>query len=158
MSEVLAALRLPINDQYLSNSCSRDGCRVSMEGVPSQRIVIDADKAFSAHGFQDKKCDYVLFFFPDTGQQLVAAPIELKSGHVDASTAADQLQQGANFAAHFVARDTHCHPILIHGKGLHDVQRRILNRTKVRFRGKNLTIKTARCDRPRNLSDALRAR
>lgn len=62
-----------------------------MEGVPSQRIVIDADKAFSAHGFQGKKCDYVLFFFRDTGQQLVAAPIELKSGHVDASTAAAQL-------------------------------------------------------------------
>lgn len=94
MNEVLAALRSPINAQYLSNSCSRDGCQVSMEGVPSQRIVIDADKAFSAHGFQDKKCDYVLFFFYDTGQQLVAAPIELKSGHVDASTAADQLQQG----------------------------------------------------------------
>ena len=69
MTEVLAALQSPINAQYLSNSCSRDGCQVSMEGVPSQRIVIDADKAFSAHGFQGKKCDYVLFFFSDTGRR-----------------------------------------------------------------------------------------
>lgn len=159
MNDPLANIRSQIGAENLSSSCSRDRCQVSMENVPSPRIIADADKAFPAHGLQGKKCDYVLFFVHNTGQQFVAAPIELKSGHVDASAVASQLQQGANFAKKFTPKGTDCHPILIHGKKrIHSQERKTLNRAKVQFYGKSLTIKTARCGRSKNLAGALESK
>lgn len=128
-----------------------------MTGVPSPRIVVDADRAFPAHGVQGKRCDFLLFFVVAGADTLVAAPIELKSGEVDASTASEQLQRGASFADRVApaGSETVCRPILFHGKGIHSQQRKALNRAKVLFRGQRLTIKTARCNRPRNLAQAL---
>ena len=132
-----------------------------MTDVPSPRVVVDVDRAFPPGRAEGKQCDYVLFFVASGPDKLVAAPIELKSGGVDASTASAQLRQGAVFAekvADEVApagSDTVCLPILFHGKGIHRKQREEINRTKVRFRGRDLTIKTARCGRPRNLAQAL---
>ena len=128
-----------------------------MTGVPSPRVVVDADRAFPARGARGKRCDYLLFFIAAGADTLVVVPIELKSGAVDASTAAEQLQQGAMFA-NDVAPDrseTVCCPILFHGKSIHPSQRKVLNRAKVLFRGRRLTIKTARCNRPRNLAQVL---
>ena len=131
-----------------------------MTGVPSPRVVVDADRAFPARDAKGKRCDYLLFFIAAGADTLVVAPIELKSGDVDASKASEQLQQGAMFAADVapVAPDrseTVCRPILFHGKSIHPRQRRALNRAKVLFRGRHLTIKTARCNRPRNLAQVL---
>lgn len=125
-----------------------------MAGVPSPRVVVDADRV---HGVQGKRCDYLLFFVAAGADTLVAAPIELKSGDVLASTASQQLQWGANFADRVALprSETVCRPILFHGKGIHPQQRKVLNRAKVLFRGRHMTIKTARCDRPGNLAQAL---
>ena len=82
--------------------------------------------------------------------------MELKSG-ADTSGVAEQLQAGATFAERIVPENL-CsifRPILFHGRSLHAKQRKALNRAKVRFRGVALSIKTARCGRPRNLARAL---
>ena len=83
-------------------------------------------------------------------------PIELKSGGVDASKAAQQLQTGADFVHRFVPPTARlkCRPILIHGRSLDRRERKTLNRAKIRFRGQHLTIATARCGRPKNLAGA----
>ena len=158
MNEVLDEIQSQVGADNLSNSCSRDGCRVSMEDVPSRRVVIDADRAFPAHQIEEgKQCDYILFF-TNAGQDILfAVPMELKSGGVDASAVSEQLQQGAEFAARFVptAFRTICHPVLFHGKSIHPKQRKTLNRAKVLFRGRQLTIKTARCNQPKNLARVL---
>jgi hypothetical protein len=88
---------------------------------------------------------------------LYTVPIELKNGDVDASEVLAQLQQGAHFADRFAPkdRDSICRPILIHGPGIHKSQQKKLNRAKVRFRGTDSTIERGRCDRPRNLANAL---
>ena len=158
MNEVLDKIRTQVGIENLSDSCRRDGCRVSMEDVPSRRVVVDADRAFPAHKMEeDKKCDYVLFFIGTGRDKLFAIPIELKGGGVDASEVFEQLQRGAEFADRFAPRAfrTICHPVLFHGKSIHPKQRKTLNRAKVRFRGRQLTIKTARCNQPRNLARAL---
>ena len=155
MSDTLARIRTAVGERHLSESCSRDGCRVFMTGIPSPRLVADADRAFPSHGISGKRCDFVLFF--RTGEDvLVIAPMELKSG-ADTSGVAEQLQAGATFVERIVP-DTPCsafRPILFHGRSLHAKQRKALNRAKVRFRGVDLSIKTARCGRPRNLAQAL---
>ncbi|MDE0274670.1 MAG: hypothetical protein OYH76_02165 [Defluviicoccus sp.] len=127
-----------------------------LDEVPLERLVVDADKAFEAHGWKSKRCDFILFL-PAAGGKLVAAPIELKSGRVDVSDALEQLQEGAAFSERVASKEigTVCRPILIHRHGLHSRDRKTLNRTKVLFRGVAFTVLTERCGRPRNLANAL---
>ena len=159
VDEILSGIRSRVGTDNLSDTCSRDGCQVSMKKVPSHRIVVDADRAFPAHNIKGKRCDYILFFIGAAKDTLVMVPIELKSGTVDASVASEQLQRGAEFAD-LITRDHSgvkptCHPILFHGKPIHEKERKELNRAKVRFRSQQLTIKTARCSQRRNLAHVL---
>ena len=128
-----------------------------MKDVPSPRVVVDADLAFPAHKTPGKKCDFILFLFENAGN-LLTAPVELKGGNVDASEAQEQLQKGADFANRVMPADVNsiCSPILIHEKSLHTKKHTTLNRAKIRFRGHELTIKTARCKDRRNLGLALK--
>jgi len=154
--ELLDAIRADIGTENCCDSCSRDGCGVSLEDVPRERVVVDADKAFDAHGRSGKRCDFILFVL-GAGRKLIAAPLELKSGGVDVSDALEQLQKGVAFAGRFApkASEAECRPILFHGSKIHPKDRIRLNRKKIRFRGRDLTVKTSRCNRPRNLADAL---
>ena len=157
MNEVLDAIRSQVGAENLSESCGRAGCWVSMEDVPSPRVVVDADRAFPSHGMESKRCDYVLFYMDVSKGALFAVPMELKSGTVDASQVSEQLQRGAEFVDRFTSSvfKSFYHPVLFHGKSIHPKQRKTLNRAKVRFRGRKLTITTARCNRPKNLSRVL---
>ena len=156
MKEVLDGIRANIGAENCCESCSRDGCRAFLEDVPRERIVVDADKAFEAHKAPGKRCDFILFVL-EGGRKLVAVPVELKSGRVDVSDALEQLQGGAAFAERFApeASGAVCRPILFHGSAIHPKDRSTLNRGKIRFRGMGLTVKTSRCNRPRNLAIAL---
>ena len=156
MTDVLDRIRAKAGPENRVDSCSRDGCRVDMTEVPTDRVIVDVDKAFPAHELDGKRCDFVLFTQLDDGRLLVA-PTELKSGKVDSSEAVEQLQGGAAFVE-WIAQppsDAVCRPVLIHGKGLHRAERNKLNSSKVAFRGRKLTVKTARCGQPRNLARVL---
>ena len=156
MSAVLARIRSKVGEDSLSRSCGRDGCRVNLEGVPACRVIVDMDKIPAAQHAGGKRCDFVLFLSAD-GEGVLTAPIELKSGRVDASHAIEQLRSGAEFVNRVspAKPKPRCQPILFHGKGIHSQQRKALNRSKVTFRGSKLTIKTARCCRSRKLDDVL---
>ena len=49
-TDILGSLRSRIGANNLATSCSGAGCRVYMTDVPAKRVIIDADKAFDAHG------------------------------------------------------------------------------------------------------------
>ena len=129
-----------------------------MVDVPRSRVVVDADRAFPAHQMQGKRCDFVAFVVEAVEGTLVTVPMELKRGRVDVSEASEQLQAGASFADRFTSKTLtlRCRPVLFHGRRIHSTDRGKLNRAKVRFRGRNLTIKTQSCGRPKNLALALR--
>ena len=156
MKEVLDGIRAAVGAENCARSCSRDGCRVYLQGVPRGRVVVDVDKAFEAHGGEGKRCDFIVFL-PGADGKLIAAPIELKSGRFDVSDALEQLQKGAEFAEQFApgASETVCRPILIHGKSIRPKARKALERSKIRFGGLALTVKTKRCGQPGNLMNAL---
>ena len=127
-----------------------------MQDVPAPRILVDADLAFPYHQMEGQRCDFVLFVVSGKGS-LFVVPMELKGGGVDASEVSAQLQRGVEFADRFAPQGFQavCHPVLFHGGSIHPKQRKTLNRAKVRFRGRRLTISTARCNRPGNLALAL---
>ncbi len=128
-----------------------------MEDVPYPRVSVDADLAFPSHGIEGNRCDLILFLI-DAEQSLLTIPLELKSGNVDDSESHEQLQQGATFADSIAlqALESNCYPILFHGKRIHPKQLKTLNRLKVNFRGRKLTVKLARCNRPKNLALTLK--
>lgn len=156
-SEVLDTIRSRVGEENLSRSHRREGCRVYLDGLPSQRLTVDADLAFPANEFEGSRCDLILFLFDSDGK-LVTVPTELKGGNVSASEVHEQLQQGANFAIRVALQgiESECLPMLFYGKRIHPKQLRALNRLKVIFRGQRLTVKIARCNRPGNLALALR--
>ena len=83
---------------------------------------------------------------------------EAKLGH---GTLAEELRtlidETKGFAERFTktASRSRCHRILFHGRRIHPKQRKTLNRAKVRFRGHQFSIKTARCSQLGNLARAL---
>ena len=155
MNDHLASIVHAVGEHNLATSLSRNECGVDPSGLPSRRVVVDADLAFPAHQRVGIRCDYVLFFADAKRRLLVAAPIELKSGRADVTHACAQLQHGADFAADVAPPDSACQPVLIHGKR---INLRELNRAKVLFRGRRMTIRTGRCNRAENLAHALSVR
>ena len=135
----------------ISQSLSRDECGVDDSGLPARRIIVDADLAFPAHRWEGSRCDYVIFF-PAADERHVVVPLELKSGRAEVCHMSTQLQNGADFAARFAPANTICYPVLIHGKR---ISLEKLNRAKVQFRGRQMTIVTGRCNRSWNLERAL---
>ena len=154
MSAALDGIRAKVGAENCGKSCSRDGCCVDLTDAPTDRVIVDADKAFPAHRREGKHCDFILFVDRGDGR-LLAAPVELKSGQADASKAIEQLRGGAEFAACFAPPDADCQPVLFHGKRLRPAERTRLNQRKVAFRDLELTVKTAQCGRPRNLASVL---
>ena len=156
-TEFLDAVRSAIGTENLVPSCGGEGCGVDMAGVPTPRVIVDADRTCRSHRIEGGRCDRVLFVIGDAPPCPLALPIELKSGHVDASEVARQLRRGVDLVNRFAPPDARlrCRPLLIHGRGLHRKQRKKLSREKIRFRGQDLTIETTRCGRPRNLARAL---
>ncbi len=152
MSEVLDGIRQAVGEDNLSDSLSRDECGVDAAGLPADRVVVDADLAFPSHRWPGSRCDFVIFFPVADERYVVTAPLELKSGRADVSSVSRQLQQGADFAARFAPANAVCRPVLIHGKR---INLRALNRAKVRFRDRHMTIRAGRCNRAGNLVQAL---
>ena len=153
MNKVLDEIRLQIGEENLSDTCNRDECEVSLADVPRDRIIIDADLAFLAHGWEGERCDFIVFLF-GSDSNLLGVPIELKSGNIPVSKTIRQLRKGAEFVDRYGPETLSptCHPTLFHGRPMSSRQRRRLNRLKVMFRGLELTVKTARCGSPRNLA------
>ena len=153
MNDILSRIRKSVGRNYVCKSVSRDECGVDPSGLPDQRVIVDADLAFPAHQWSESRCDFIVFFMEvHRDHVVVTVPLELKIGRAEIPHVSEQLQRGADFAAHFAPANAVCEPILIHGKR---VNFRALNRTKVLFRNRRITIRTARCNRAGNLARAL---
>ena len=165
MNNILKHIQDKIGAENCSPSCSRDKCVVCLDGITPDRIIADADSNDLDQFFPGKRCDFILFLKNPTAPLIV--PLELKSGRLEPEHVAEQLQAGVDFAQRMleegmleeciIPQPCHlvCQPILLHGKNLPETLRRKLNQAKIRFRGAQLTIQTAKCGQPGNLAKAL---
>ena len=74
--------------------------------------------------------------------------IEMKSGHVNASDAVEQIRNGTAFTEKLVRSigQVKYYPVLLHGsRRIHSIELRILRRQKVRFQGRNYPVIVKRC-------------
>ena len=155
--KVIGKIRSRLGQQCIVSACSRDGCEVSTGGLTSPYVIADSDAESLDSAFEGKRPDFVLLHpaMRRGWYKVVAVPIELKSGTVDPVKAAEQLQGGATFADRIAPVSCQCRPVLIHGRGIPVRQLKTLNRQKISFRGRRLTILRSRCGEHRNLARAL---
>ena len=155
-NRVLDHIRAQVDKENLIDSCSGEGCRVDMTGIPSDRVVIDVEREFDLRSKTEKRCDRLLFYID--GNNLVAAPIELKSGKAEQSEVTEKLQNSLHFAADIVPRarglTTVYRPILFHGGRIKWTNPSGTKELNVNFRGK-LRIRVGRCGKRENLARAL---
>ena len=129
-----------------------------MASIPSERVVLDVDLAFPTGRADTNQCDFVLFYIDAAQNCLVGVPMELKRGDVDVSEAIAQLQEGARIVDNHTPSnvDMNLTLILVHGGSIHRSQRNRLRTSRIRFRGEQFPINTARCGHEGNLAQALR--
>lgn len=155
MKGLVAAVSDAVPNGCRSNSCSKEGCTLSVGIAKVKRVLVDFDcpDLHIPHG--RKRCDYV--FVGEKRTEAWVAPIELKSGRFDAAEVVAQLQGGAETveerkwlpddgAFQFV-------PVLAHGRDLRIKQRNELRSSKVRLRGQTRRVALVRCGG--TLKDAL---
>ena len=159
VNRVLDQIREQVDEENLMDSCSGEGCRVDMTGIPPERVVIDVEREFDSRNRTEKRCDRLLFFIDAAENNLVAAPIELKSGKAKQSEVTEKLQNSLNFAASLAPRTraltTVYRPILFQGRGIKWTNPRGTKQLNVNFRGNKLRIRVGRCGKDENLVRSL---
>ena len=157
LHEALEEVRQWVGNRMATSPYTKEGCRVSMANIPSERVVLDVDLAVPTGRANTNQCDFVLFYIDTTQNSLVGVPMELKRGDVDASEAIAQLQAGVHIVDNHMSRDveTNLVLILVHGGSMHRSQRNRLRTARIRFRGAEFPINTARCGHQGNLAQAL---
>ena len=156
LHETLEEIRQWVGDRK-ATSYTKEGCRVSMANIPSERVVLDVDRAFPMGRIDTNQCDFVLFYVDTAQSSLIGVPMELKRGDVDASEAVAQLQEGARIVDNCTPNDVEMNLVLVlvHGGSMHRSQRNRLRTSRIRFRGEEFPINTTRCSHQGNLAQAL---
>ena len=159
VNKVLDSIRAQVDKENITKSCGGEGCRVYMTDVPSPRVVIDVEREFDARKMDDKRCDRILFYVNPAENNLVAAPIELKSSKADESEVVAKLENSLEFAANIApglkTLKTVYAPILFRGGDIKWAKRKKLKQLSVPFRGKDLQILIGRCGASENLAKVL---
>ena len=157
LHEALEEVRLWIGDNEATSPYTKEGCRVSMANIPTNRVVLDVDLAFPTDRAETNQCDFVLFYINTDQSSLIGVPMELKRGDVDASEAIAQLQAGTRIIDNCTPNDVDVNLVLVlvHGDSVHRSQRNRLRTARVRFQGEEFPINTTRCSYEGNLAEAL---
>ncbi len=158
MNDTLKNIINRVGDENLTNSCSDKNCRVYLDNLPRERVIIDVDLAFEAHRRTGKHCDRILFYISPIQNILVTVLIEHKGKTFDSATdVASQLQGGADFVKDVIPIDikTTCVPILFHGSGSHQSQFKKLRRQKIQYDNRKFPISKNRCNANQNLASVL---
>lgn len=155
---LLDEVRENISQECLSNRCRKDDCSISLRNAPNPRIIIDFDKPNPLLGEHDSRCDYLFIAEEENDESVWVAPLELKSGRVDASQVIRQLRAGARAAEDVVPQNelVRFRPVTAHGGGIHTAERIKLRHTanRIRFRGQREYVRLMSCSSP--LIQALR--
>ena len=143
MSGLLESVGDNVPDSCRATTINKEGCSVSLAGLPRQRLIIDLDKPGSPLSQNETRCDYLLLVeFP--GEPGSVSAVELKSGRASPGDVRGQLQGGVDAAARLIPSGyaVDLLPVLASQS---DKAGRKRIRATVRFRGKDVPIQRIRC-------------
>lgn len=86
------------DDRLVTGRLNKDGCRVSLQEISQDRVIVDLDKPGSPLSQSDARCDYLLVVEGNSGGPEWIVVLELKKGSLDVSKVTGQLQAGAKTA------------------------------------------------------------
>lgn len=148
MSGLVQRVRANVDAQCVVLEMDKEGCRVSLDGAPVSRLIVDLDEDGSPLGSQDRRCDYLFFADAADGGTDWVAPLELKRGRFRAGGCLRQLEAGTQAVDQLVPANAEVRfrPIAVYGGVLHSAQLLRLRRYGgIVFRGKNETIRLLKC-------------
>ena len=159
VGRIFDELRACFHESSLVNSCSGERCNVDMADMPSERVVVNLEHEFDVRERTEKRCDRLLFFIHPVESNLIAAPIELKSGKATESDVIEKLENSLKFINQIAPVSMRAQivyfPVLFHGRGIKWTNPKAAKQPKVSVHGKPMLILIGRCGRPRNLADVL---
>ena len=142
MTGIVTLLRRQVDPRcVVAGTLRDDGCSVSMQDMPRERIAVNLERAAelgTPTGLVDRHtrhCDFLFVAEEDTAT-LWAASLELKKGDFRASDVATQLQGGAAALDKLIpcGQSVLFRPIVA-SQRVPKAQRASLMRQRVRFRG-----------------------
>ena len=104
MTTLVDQVRGKLDDHCIVQRMKKQGCKVSLEGAPQPRLIVDFDKPGSPLPACSTRCDYLLVAECERARGWVAV-LELKRGQLRPSQVVGQLQAGAYAAERIVPRD-----------------------------------------------------
>lgn len=146
MTGLVQTVSSKIHDSCQASHINKEGCGVSLQGMPRNRLIIDFDKPGSPLSQNQTRCDYLLLAEPADKPGFIS-PIELKSGRASPGDVKEQIQAGTNVAASLlpINCEVELRPILASHS---DKAGRKRIRATVRFRGREIPIRRIRCGAP----------
>ncbi len=144
MPGLLAAIRSQVPVSCLKARVRKEGCNVSLEGIPKSRLIVDFDAPGSPLAPDARRCDYLLIV-EMAGRLDLVSPVELKRGRIDLSEVKLQLQAGVRVAESMIPRDVDAQLIPVVASRSVSTHERITTRETVRFRNNNIPIRQIRC-------------
>ena len=147
MIGMVQAVRDALDDGCLkSGGLNKNGCRVSLDGVPSPRVVVDFDKPGSPLGPSETRCDYLLVAEVKEEGYGWVAPLELKSGRLHADHVVRQLRAGALAAEKLLpdAVQVRFRPVAV-GKVPKAERKRLRSKDRIRFHGRIEAVRWMPC-------------
>ena len=156
MKGLVATVSDAVPDRCHSDSCSKEGCTLSVGIAKVKRVLVDLDCRELHIPHDRKRCDYV--FVGEKNTKAWVAPIELKSGRFDAAEVVAQLQGGAETVETWLPDDDAFQfvPVLAHGGAIHRRQLKEFRSHEVRLRDRIRQVVVVLCGG--TLKDALDAR
>ena len=141
---LIGAVRGQLSPECFTNRIRKGRCSLTLDGTPTNRLVVDLDCESGPIGIHERRCDYLFFAEAVSGEDWVA-PIELKSGALKATRVESQLQSGARAVESLVPDNTTVHFVPVVAGTCHKVERKRLGLCKVTFRGMATRIKLRPC-------------
>ncbi len=143
--DLLADIRGRLNN-CISSSCNKSGCKLSLESIKSNAIVIiDTDRCRDSFTANDPLCDYLLFY--RAGSDIAAVVMELKGGRIDAERSVAQISNGAKEVDKIISSVSVYNfiPIILFGRRAHTADVRLIQNKRIQFRGRGYRIIMERC-------------
>ena len=146
MTQLIEQLKKRLEPTCFVTTIRKQGCSVSLDGTPQDRLIVDFDK-FGSQIVRDKRCDYLAVVATSQikPKKHWVILLELKSGSANVNHAMKQLQASAKVVESFLPPHS---PILfrpaIVSRKLRKAQRNELKKT-ITYRNQSQKVKHIRC-------------